>query len=705
MNSYLSNINKWRYFIIIATLVFTGFMGKHAGELFANPDNDYRVFFNEDNPELKAYDFMQETYSNADNALFVVSAKNISVFNEKTLRAISWLTEEAWQLPHSSRVDSIANYQHTKATEDDLVVAELYEESSIFTRDSIAEIKQIILNEPTLVQRIIAKDGKATGVNVNFSMPQGKDITQAQMDIAIASRELREKFLEKFPGHEVHLTGLVMMSQAFADAGLSDASTLMPIMYLIVTVILALLLRSTVPVIGTLFVIFMSIAWSYGFAGLVGMKMTSPMFSIMNIVLTLAVADCIHLLMTFLQNMRQGSSKFDALSESIRRNGWPIFLTSITTAVGFLTLNFSETPPFRDLGNASAFGVMAAWFLSMVFLPAVLLALPVRVKAKEAKQMFSQRLMSGFAEFVIKHSKIILIAAIPISAALIYGLTLNKLDDNFVQYFDERIEFRTHTDAAAEKLTGVNTLQYSLPAKGPNGISDPIYLRTLERFVEWNRQQDVVLNVDSLNDTFKRLNKNMHGDDEAWNKVPENRELAAQYLLLYEMSLPYGLDLNNQIDVDKSATRVVVTVENTDNSEYLLLAEKGKQWLKENAPAYMHTVSASPTIMFAHVAKRNINTMLFGTGAALILISFLLIFALKSFKIGIISLVPNILPVLFAFGLFGFIVGKIGLAASIVAAICMGIVVDDTVHFLSKYLNARREKGMNAEDSIRYHLL
>ena len=194
----------------------------------------------------------------------------------------------------------------------------------------------------------------------------------------------------------------------------------------------------------------------------------------------------------------------------------------------------------------------------------------------------------------------------------------------------------------------------------------------------------------------------MHGDDEKWFAVPENKELAAQYLLLYEMSLPYGLDLNDQIDIDKSATRVIITTKNGTSNESLALAEAGKKWLKDNAPDYMQAIGASPTVMFANVGKRNINTMLFGTLAALLLISFILIFALRSLKIGLLSLIPNILPIALTFGVFGFLVGQIGLAASIVAAICMGIVVDDTVHFLSKYLRARREKGLNAEDSIRY---
>lgn len=699
MENYSSLLNRFRYLIIATTLLLTFFMAKGAGILFSNPDNDYRTFFSSDNPELLAYDVIQDNFSKSDNALFVISPKQGTVFNNKSLDAIQWLTEQAWQLKHGTRVDSIANYQHTSAEQDDLIVAELYDDANALTSADHKRIEQIVLNEQLLVKRLIASDGKAAGINVTFTLPDEADQTVEFKEIADQIYSIREAFSDKYPNHDIYLTGIVMMNQAFGEAGEKDAVTLLPIMYVVVLIVLIVMLRSTVPVISTMLLIFFSIAWAYGFAGYIGIKLTSPMFSVMNIVLTLAIADGVHLLITFVQGMRSGLDKIKAMDESLRINAWPIFLTSVTTAIGFLTLNFSETPPFNDLGNTSAFGVMAAWFMSMTFLPAMIYALPVRIKQQETK---TSNLMSRFAEFVIRKQRLILLTFLPISAIVLYGISQNELNDDFVKYFDERIEFRTDTDAAYEKLTGINNIQYSLPAKDSNGITDPEYLAILEKFVEWHRAQPNVMNVDSINDVFKRLNKNMHGDEHSWFKVPDNKQLAAQYLLLYELSLPYGLDLNNQIDVDKASTRITITTRNVTNNEILSLAKEGKQWLKDNAPEYMYSTGASPTIMFANVAKRNINTMLFGTMAALIIISLILIFALRSLKIGLLSLIPNLLPIGLAFGFWGYFVGQIGLASSIVAAICMGIVVDDTVHFLSKYLRARREKGLGPEDSVRY---
>jgi len=167
------------------------------------------------------------------------------------------------------------------------------------------------------------------------------------------------------------------------------------------------------------------------------------------------------------------------------------------------------------------------------------------------------------------------------------------------------------------------------------------------------------------------------------------------------MSLPYGLDLNNQIDVDKSATKIAVTLKTLTSNEVIQFDDATMKWLHDNTPD-IKPYSSGPTVMFAHLGKRNIHSMLIGTTVAMVLISIVLIFFLGSLKYGFISLLPNLTPALAAFGIWGLTVGEVGIGLSIVTGMTLGIVVDDTVHFLSKYLRARREKGLSAEDAVRY---
>jgi hypothetical protein len=363
-----------------------------------------------------------------------------------------------------------------------------------------------------------------------------------------------------------------------------------------------------------------------------------------------------------------------------------------------MSMNFSDAPPFRDLGNIVAMGVMAAFVISVTLLPVLMLILPVHVKPGATSH---SRRMDRFADFVVERRNFLFFGVGFIVVALVIFIPRNELNDEFIKYFDKTVDFRNATEFSSTNLTGIYTVDYSLSARESGGISEPEFLERVEAFANWYETQPEVWHVNTLTDIMKRLNKNMHADEPEWYRLPDQRNLSAQYLLLYEMSLPYGLDLNNQIDVDKSATRMTVTVKNISSNEMLALEDKAQEWLHDNAPG-MRANGASPSVMFAHIGHRNIRSMLTGTSVALVLISLILIVALRSVKIGLISLVPNLTPAAMGFGLWGLLVGEVGLGLSIVTGMTLGIVVDDTVHFLSKYLRARREQQLTPPDAVRY---
>ncbi|NOX91396.1 MAG: MMPL family transporter, partial [Gammaproteobacteria bacterium] len=310
-------------------------------------------------------------------------------------------------------------------------------------------------------------------------------------------------------------------------------------------------------------------------------------------------------------------------------------------------------------------------------------------------------LMHRVGDFVVKQRQKLIWGMSIVAIALIASIPRNEMNDVFVHYFDETVPFRIDADFMTENLTGLYIIDYSLDSGEPGGISNPEYLKDVNAFADWYREQPETMHVNTITDIMKRLNKNMHGDEQSWYKLPDERNLAAQYLLLYEMSLPYGLDLNNQINVEKSATRFTVTLQTLSTNELLALDKRASDW-KNNTTHLSGKEGSGVSMMFAHIGKRNIISMLIGTTLALIGISIILIFALRSVKIGLLSLIPNLIPAAMGFGLWGLLVGEVGLSLSIVAGMTLGIVVDDTVHFLSKYLRARREKGLDAEEAVRY---
>ena len=693
IESYTRWIIRWRYLVVLVTIALT--LAVASGGRFLGFSNDYRMFFGDDNPQLLAFEKMQATFNKNDNVLFVVTPKSGKVFTRETLAVIKDLTEEAWQTPYSIRVDSITNHQHTTAEDDDLIVDDLVVDPGSLSDRDLLRVQSIAINEPMLVHRLVSPDSRFAGVNVTVQLP-GKALDEVPETIAFA-RELKQSMLEKYPEVEIRLVGMAVMNNAFPEASKDDVVNLYPLALGFIVLTLFLLLRGLSATIATFIMIIMSILTAMGLAGWSGIMLSPPVMSAPIMILTMAVADAVHLLVTMRHELAIGMDKNKAIIESMRINFRPIFVTTLTTVLGFLSLNFSDAPPFHDLGNIASIGVAAAFIFTVTFLPAIVSILPATGK----REVAGKQMMTKFGEFVIAKQKPLLYGNAIIIVFLATMVPLNELNDQFVNYFDETIEFRRDSDYSAKNLTGVYYIDYALGTEESGGISEPEYLSNVAKFSQYLRSQPEVIHVQTISDTFKRLNKNMHGDDPAWQRLPEERNLAAQYLLLYEMSLPYGLDLNNQIDVDKSATKISVTLKTLSSNEVIAFDDAAIQWLHENMPS-IKPYNGSPTIMFAHLGKRNINSMLTGTSIALVLISAVLIFFLGSLKYGFISLLPNLTPALAAFGLWGMTVAEVGIGLSIVTGMTLGIVVDDTVHFLSKYLRARREKGLNAEDAVRY---
>ena len=518
-------------------------------------------------------------------------------------------------------------------------------------------------------------------------------------DAANAAKKIARKFEEKYPDLEIKLTGMSMMNDAFNSTISGDLKSLNPLMYATILIVTFLLLRSVTATLITLLVIGLSTAIAMGTAFHTGFEMTGPSSSAPTMILTLAVADCIHILVLLVNFMRQGKSKEEAIKESLRINMSAVFLTSLTTAIGFLCMNFSDAPPYHDLGNITAAGVAAAFILSVTFLPAMVLVLPMKLKIEKVKE--EKQMMNRLANFVITHRPIIFTGFTLFTITMGYTLTKNDLNDQFVNYFSKKVDFRNDTDFTMENLSGIYQIEFNLPAEGDQGVTSPDYLKTLDQFRDYMLEVKDVRHVSSVSDIFKKINRSMHNDDQEFYKIPDSKELAAQYLLLYELSLPRGFDLNNQINTARSATRFTVTFNNVQTSRIKEITATAENWLKKNAPAHMRVHAASAAIMFSYISENNINSMLFGTLWAMVMISVCLIFALKSLSFGLLSLIPNFMPAVMAFGVWGVINGQIGLGLSVVVCMTLGIVVDDTVHFLTKYMRARREQKLSAEEAVR----
>ncbi len=693
LDRYSTAILRYRWLVVVlSTLVM---LALTYGTRFIAVANDYRMLFSEDNPQLLAFDALENTYSASNSALIAIAPREGSVFTREVLGAIEELTEKAWQVPYSSRVTSLTNYIHSEARGDELVVASLVEDAQALSDADLTRIEGIALGDIDIVGNLASSDGHIAAVSIDFVLPENQD--QAVIEITDFLNSLLAQARTSHPDIRYYTTGYVVINRAFADATQDDFETLVPLVFLVIAGFSIVFLRSILCTVAIVAVLLFVINTTMGFAGWIGVVFSPTNAGVPVIIMVIAIADSIHLITSVLLGMRRGLDKNTAIVESIRINAYPIFLTSATTAIGFLSLNTSDSPPFHVLGNLVAFGVLCAFVYSLTILPALLSILPLRTsRLRSQETIFFDRL----ADFVIARRTFLLWSLSSITVVLALGIPRIELGDNLTKFFDERYEVRRDSDYIVENLTGLDKLEYSLSSGKEGGITDPDYLRKVEAFAEWYRQQPEVAHVQAFSDIMKRLNKNMHGDDPTFYRLPETPDLAAQYLLLYELSLPFGSDLNDRIDVAKSATRMAVVVENATSKGLRELDKRAQAYLHDNAPDFLYEASGL-SVMVAHMSQRNINSMLSGIITALVLISFILMWVFKSVRLGLLSLLPNFIPSLMTFGLWGYLVGHIGIVSSVVIAVVFGIVVDDTIHFLSKYLKARRE-GLSAPDAVRF---
>ena len=658
----------------------------------------YRIFFDDDNPQLLALEELENTYGKNENIVFLIVPDDGDATSGEALSAAVWLTETAWFTPYSRRVDSLANFQHTTAEGDDLHVRDLVDPEEIDSAGTRSQIRAIALSDPRVAGSILSLDGNVSVVNVTVELPE-EGLLEAVAEVAEFARSTATEAQRRFPGIDLRIIGTVMINQTFVEASIDSQMIFLPASLLLMALILGFLTRGWPGVVATGLVIVFSILASIGLGGWVGLPFSPPISPAPTIVLMIVVANCVHLLVSLQRCLHGGLPRHDAIVESFRLNLHPVFLASLTTALGFLSMNFSEVPPYRDLGNFVAFGIVSSFLLSVTFLPALLSFLPIRAASD---RRFGGAWMTSLADSVLRHRRKLIWGWLIIVLAMVLAIPRNELNDVLVHFFDDSTEFRQDTDFMDEHLSGNTLLEFSLEAIAEGGVTDPVFLTEVSSFADWIREQPSVRHVAVITDTFRQLNQSMHGNDPDAYSIPDSQELAAQYLLLYELSLPQGLNLNNQIDRSRSATRVSVSAETLDSAEVLELSARAESWLKGNAPHVANVNSTGPAVLFAYIGQRNIRAMLVGTTVVLLAISIILLVAMRSLRLGLISIVPNLLPAVLGFGVWGLTVGQVGLSLSVVAAMTVGIVVDDTVHFLSKYRHARRQHGDSPEDAVRH---
>jgi predicted RND superfamily exporter protein len=674
---------------ILLSLIVLAVCATGATRLSINSDT--RVFFSESNENRQDFNRFESRYGSKTNLLITFYAAEGDVFTPERLKLIHQFTEDAWQIPYSTRVDSIANAIQIFSTEDDIFISEM------ITSDNTEEselLREQVMSDTYLINRLISADAKAVGINVTTQYPMSS--TTATREILDAAAEMVETLEVEAAGLEVWYGGRVASSNAFSTASKNDLRTLTLTSYIAIILLTGILLRSAWTAVALFLTIVSAVAGALGIAGWLGFQINAATSFAPTAIFAIGIAAFLHLSTTFLEKLHEGEDQLAAMKDTLDHEAFPIFLSLLTTAIGFLTLNWADAPPFQELGTIVAIGCVLALFFGFTILPALSVLLPSGDKHPTAHL---SHLKDQISDFVVAHWRP-LVVTLPIGLfAIMLGIFKIEIDDNLIHYFDKSYEFRTDADSIQQHLTGLDVVEFDIGGQGPDAILDPAYFKKIEAFEAWLHEQPNVYFVASVAETFRRLNQHLNGGEPSFHRIPESRDEIAQYLLLYEMSLPLGRSLNDTITLDRQSSRVTAILRNSSTKQTRDLKLRSEAWLNETSPAEYSGVATGLSVMYGFLSSLNIKSMVGGSIVALIIISIIFIGTFKSLRYGAISLIPNLLPVAVAFGVWGFFVGKVGVAASTVGAATLGVIVDDTVHLMWRYIEARRE-GADAHKAV-----
>ena len=664
-------------------------------------NNSARVFMAASSPEKLALDELEATYSKDENVIFaIVPPEGETVQSPQTLKLVRTLTDELWKAPYVRKAVSLVNFVDpiSDASGESLLVDDLVPVGSEDDPAIQNRLTDFFEQRPDVLGNIVSRDMKTTAVFWTVSMPS--EHLDAVKKVALHARDLRDKYMVDYPGYDIHVTGLVMLDYALTEASEVDSGSLVPIMLVFVLALVGLLFRSMVPVLAVLIAIVLSLLGAIGAVGWAGFQINTASSAAPLIILIIAVANAVHIITTTHKTYYADStvSADEIVQKAVAFNLRPLILTNLTTVLGFATLNFSDVIPFGELGTVAAIGILISLVVNLTLVPFVLRWWIGRRKTPLAQ--VPAAVFDGLADMVFTHHKWLFFVFLMLAVTALLGLRLLVFNDNYVEYFDTRNDFRTQTELVQNVWGGMGLVEYSFEAPEGKTVANPDYLRKLDGFAKWLREQPHVNSVIALPDQISRLNEAFNNIDLPPGTVPDDPELTAQLLSVFEISAPYGHSLTDRITPDYQASRVSVMTDNISSQDTIALETAAAEWLRENAPELAETPGTGLSLAFSYVSKRNNSAMMTGNIISILGISILLGLAWRSFSMGVFSLLPNLLPIAIVLGFWGYFISEINLAVSIVGVMVLGIVVDDTVYILTKFIKARRS-GLDTKQSIR----
>lgn len=687
--------------IVLALLLLPGAMRLQI-------NTDYTENFAQDHPHRIALDKINQDFPLHENIVIALDASEDDLFNQRHLSLVQEITDGLQQFNHVVAVQSLTNHHWFETDQASIAITQPLRNPQAHSAEQWQTLKNEALNDPMLMGKLLSPDARSTLIAATFSLPEPTSIPM--QTIYEQASQLVNHLETNYPDVRFYLTGTITGNEAFKNATQQDLLTLIPVSYLLMIALIIGFFSGWLGLLILLSTITLTNLLTLSIKGWLDPMITANDAFAPTLLMTVAVANGIHLLTHFCK--RQPSSSNIAIIQMLQANRSPIIITNMTTTIGMLCLNFTDTPTLASFGNLVAIGVIIAMLLSLTWVPALLACATQTRLANQPRQtvLFQMLIKSNRA---IAHSTqrtraTPLFVSLLMMILLIGGITQVSWTDTVTQAFRIDHPFRQANDFINQSISGLFRLEFAIELTDKNTddknandenkqnsnaatatlLADE-HILLIEQFEQWLLMQPEITHVDSIIDALYQLDQLIRPEDNtpdqtdiAPRPLPNTPHALSHYLLVYELASPAGSDLRHLITDDRQALRLTAKINEIDAQQLIALERRAKQWFDAQAPASLNLTIASTDLALAHVVHSNIHGFVISTMTALLLIAVLLALLFKSVILGVVATLTNLLPLAITFGLWGHWQGNIGLSAAAVGAISLGLVVDDTVHLL-----------------------
>jgi predicted RND superfamily exporter protein len=642
----------------------------------------HTAFFKADDPALLRFEAFERRFGNDDAVVAVVHSPS-GIFDKESTDVLRELTEKMWLVSEVIRVDSLSNFQWVHARGDEIEIEPLLPREGELSPELLAERKKVALEHELLPGYLISEDGKSAVVYARI-----KPGIEAPPDAPKISKEtLAAVESVKRGDHEFYLTGGPIMTEAFRASSERDLTKVVPMLLGAIVLLLALTFRSVGGVAMTFIVIFPTVIAAIALSGHLGIEMSSVTFALPQVLIAVCIADAVHLLAGFYRGRRAGLDRRSAAMHTLRKNLVPTLLTTASTGLGFFSFATAKLPPIEGFGILAALGTIVAWLVTYLIVGPLMVLWPGKdagssaASTEESLHEATPRSLAFIGQVDRYRYAIMGVFAAAVVTSAVLG-TKNIVNSNPYEYFRKGLPIRNAQEFVLEHLAGIASFELVIDSGKEDGIKDPEFLRKVEELEKRALELPNVNRAVSIVDILRQMNRALSGGDDADYKLPTTKEGIAQEMLLYTMGLPQGMDVNDRVSIKNDALRITFVSTITDSNLTVQTAARLESIARELG---LQPRGTGKILLYQGMNGHVVQSFLQSLLLALFFIGSLMLVSFRSIKLGLISMIPNVVPLLCGGAVLYFVSGQLDIGTVLVASVCLGIAVDNTIHILTNF--------------------